>query len=460
MSSAMEKRRLGNSPVDPVSRQGERAGAGRAFEITRRELLERSAGLGVAGVFLAVAAMSRRAQSASPLKIGCMGPFTGPTSKSGEAIKKGTLMALDEAREEKEIPITIDGEKRDIEIVWIDSQADPDVAAAAVTDAINNQGVEFLINGWHSSVAMAVMDSEAPFKIIHIGHLGETQYVAEKINKEPDRYRGWFKGWPSPPILTGLYGAPLKEFLDSRLWKPANRKAAILAEDTGFGHGWGEALVNSLEKAGLEPLPYDVTPLAETEFASFLSKYKEQGVSLVAIGMGGNVGVTNFAKQFRSHGLKALLIAHGITQFSGWYDMAGDASDFVITMDSPAPIAPWQFRWMTRYNLKYGEAPSLSSSGIPYDYTRLAIKILNRAGTLDFETLIKTIYETPYDGVWNRYEFATEPGPNALSANEVMTGLSYREGFFFPMVQLLGGRRKIVWPLKYSESRFKQPPWI
>lgn len=428
--------------------------------LSRREFLQSMSSLGAAGAIWYVMAPSIRAQEmGKSLKIGCMGPFTGPSSRTGDGFKKGVMMALEDARAEGEIPVVVDGKKRDIEIVWIDSQSSPEKAVKAVTDAINRQGVEFLVNGWHSSVAMAVMDAEVPFNVVHLGHQGESQFISEKINKDPTKYRGWFKGWPSPPIFAGLYGEPLNYFIEKGLWKPANRKAAVLVEDTDFGRGWGEALLNSLKQAGFDPLPFDVTALDETEFTPLLIKYKAANVSVVAMTSTGNVSASNFVKQFRTQGLKALLIGHGLTWFSEWYELTGDASDYAVTMDSPRVIAPFQQEWVNRYKEKYQEEPSIAPSGHPYDYTRMAIKILNKAGTLDFDTLVKTIYETPYKGVWHLYQFSKETGPHAMAPNEVMTG-GFMEGFFFPMVQLFKGEAKIIWPLEHAAQEFKQPSWI
>ena len=46
----------------------------------------------------------------------------------------------------------------------------------------------------------------------------------------------------------------------------------------------------------------------------------------------------------------------------------------------------------------------------------MALKVLNKAGTLDFDKLVETIYDTPYKGVWNFYQFPTEASENALGA--------------------------------------------
>ena len=166
--------------------------------LSRRRFLETTAATGAASAAFMVAGNALRAQS-GPLKIGSMGPFTGPASRTGDEFKNGVALALEDARAEGDLPLTIDGEAREVEIVWIDSQSSPEKAVRAVQDAITRQGVQFLANGWHSSVAMAIIDAEVPYDIVHIGHLGETQYLSEKINTDPQKYRGYFKGWPAPP---------------------------------------------------------------------------------------------------------------------------------------------------------------------------------------------------------------------------------------------------------------------
>ena len=39
----------------------------------------------------------------------------------------------------------------------------------------------------------------------------------------------------------------------------------------------------------------------------------------------------------------------------------------------------------------------------------MALKILNKAGTLDFDTLVETTYDSPYRGVWNYYGSRARP---------------------------------------------------
>jgi len=436
--------------------------------MTRREFVKTVGTAAVAASAL-TSALPKNADAASKLKIGFMGPFTGPASRTGDQFKRGIEMALEEARAAGEIPVKVDGKTMDIEPVWVDSQSSPEKAVKAVTDAVN-RGVKMMVTGWHSSVAMACMDAESPLKIVHIGHQGESQYVNFKINDHPEKYQGWFKGWASPPVFAGLYGPPLVHFMEKGLWKPANKKAAVIVEDTDFGRGWGEALVVSLRTAGFDVMPYDVNALDETEFTPIITKYKAANVSVVASTQTGGVPMYNFVKQVRAMGLKALVLAHGLTWTAEWYKNTAEASDFAVCMDSPYPISPEQKDWMKRFKDKYGFDAGIAPSGQPYDHTRLAIKVLNETGTLKFETLVEHIREkVKYKGVWQMYDFATyndfwkdfskEGTLHQLSRNDIRTG-NFMEGFFFPMAQMFGGKPKILWPLDLAEGEFKAPPWV
>ncbi|MEK0084521.1 ABC transporter substrate-binding protein [Benzoatithermus flavus] len=425
--------------------------------LSRRHLLQVT---GTGAAALAVAGRAGFAQEAGPpLKIGSQGPFTGPASRTGAEIRNGVTLAIEDARAAGEIPVTIDGRKRDVEIVWVDGQSSPETAVKAYTDAITREKVNFFISGWHSSVAMALSELNSTYRIVHLGDLGETQFLSEKIRKDPEKYKGWFKGWPAPPVLAGLYGPPLKHFIETKAWQPVNMKAAVLVEDTDFGRGWGEAAMTSLKEAGFEVEPYDVTALDESEFGPLLLKYKAKKVSLVGMTSTGSTAVANFVKQFRQQNVKALLIAHGLTWFNEWPQLTGDASDYAVAIDSPYAISPEQKAWLAHYKERFDAEPSIAAGGISYDYARMAIKALNTAGTLDFDTLVKTIRSMSYKGVWNLYRFASEAGPNAMAPNEVMTG-PFMQGFFFPMAQFMGGKAAVVYPTEFAEKPFQAPPWL
>lgn len=421
----------------------------------RRRFLEN------AGLLAAATALpwSSKAPAGEALRIGVLGPFSGPASGTGKDIRQGILMALDDARAEGEIPVTIAGKQRAIEPLWIDSRSDPDVAVAALVEVLARSQLAMMVGGWHSAVALAVMDVEAGRGIVHLGNLGSAEAVANQINRDPEKYRGWFKGWPSPAMLIPQYRGPLQHFLEQGLWRPSSLKAAVAVEDTAWGYSWGEAMVSTLQELGFDTRPLDTMQLDQTDYHDLLRRYRQDKVSLVAFTNTGNVAVADFVRQFREFGVEALLVADGLQHSSDWFERSGEASNYAISMDSALPIALWQRWWVRRYRSRFGHYPNIGAAGLHYDYMRMAVRVLNVAGSFDLERLISMVYRTPYRGIWHLYRFARGPGPRALSANEVMTG-RFMEGFFFPMAQLFDGEAKIIWPLRYADQRFQAPPWI
>jgi ABC-type branched-subunit amino acid transport system substrate-binding protein len=126
-------------------------------------------------------------------------------------------MALDDASAEGEVPVVIDGRPLDIQPVWIDSQSDPDAGSVAVAGALARDNIGMMLGGWHTAVALRVMDIEAAQGILHLGGAQAAQTIADKINQDPVKYRGWFKGWPSPAKLIPQYSEPLQHFLQQGL---------------------------------------------------------------------------------------------------------------------------------------------------------------------------------------------------------------------------------------------------
>ena len=230
------------------------------------------------------------------------------------------------------------------------------------------------------------------------------------------------------------------------MWKPANLKAAMLVEDTDFGRGWGEAIIESLGERGFEVLPYDVTALEETEFAPLLTKYRAQQVSLVGMTSTGNVSASNFVKQFRQQKLPALLIAHGLGWFAEWYELTGEASNYAVAINSPQVIADLPAATGSSATRRgSASSPGIAASGITYDYVRMALKVLNTAGTLDFDTLVETICDSPTRGSGTSIASAGRRARTRWRRTRSMVG-PFMEGFFFPMVQLMDGKAKVVWP--------------
>lgn len=397
---------------------------------------------------------SPSAYSADSIKVGVVGPFTGPSARIGQDIQNGTKMAIDDARAAGELPVTLDGEKRDIDLAWIDDESSPEKAVKAYRDATSREGVQLLLNGWHGSVGLALIDLTEADGIISFGNLAAPEDISNKINDKG--YTHWFKGWPAPKAMSGLYVDAVEDFIAAGKWKPTAKKAAVVVEDSDWGRTWGEAIVARLKEKGWDVVSEDVAKIDETEFNALMTKYKSAGVEFTAATLGSPASAAAFVKQFNGAGVKGLLAADGLGWAPNWHDMTGDAANFAISMDSPRTLTKEEKDWSERFAKLYGAPPLPAAGGHAYDYTRMLIKGMATAQTMDADKLSAALLDTQYKGIWQFYSFAKKAGDGAISPYEVKVG-PFMSGFSFPMVQYMGDKATVIWPTEYAEGAFTAP---
>jgi branched-chain amino acid transport system substrate-binding protein len=394
------------------------------------------------------------ASVAQTIKVGVVGPFTGPSARIGQDIQKGTRMALDDARAAGELPVVVDGKKLDIELVWIDDESSPEKAVKAYRDAVSRQGIQMLLNGWHGSVGLALIDIVAADGLISFGNLAAPEDISDKISAS--KYTHWFKGWPAPKAMSGLYVDAIEDFMADGKWKPSAKNAAVVVEDTDWGRTWAEAIVARLKAKGWNVVASDVVKSTETEFNALITKYKAAGVELTASTLNAPSAAAALVKQFRGAGMKGVLAADGLGWASNWYEMTGAASDMVISMDSPRTLTSEEVEWSARFQKAFGDAPSPAAGGHAYDYTRMLIKGIAKSGSLNKDKLSAALLDTEHKGIWQYYAFSKKPGDGAISAYEVKVG-PFMKGFSFPLVQYFGGKDAVIWPKEFAKAEFRAP---
>ncbi|SLM31466.1 ABC-type branched-chain amino acid transport system, periplasmic component [Desulfamplus magnetovallimortis] len=387
------------------------------------------------------------------LKIGVLGPFTGPSAQTGKEFQASVEMAMEK------IDSTVGDYK--IEVVWVDSQSDPAKASSAYAEAVEGKGIQAGVLNWHSSVAVAVMDVAAQYKIPHMFGFGASEVVNEKWLADPEKYSYWGgKGWPVPAKLEGNYIECLNAAIENGTWKPAKKLAAIYGEDTDWGRSAGGAYKQALVDSGWEIYSEEYFPITQTDFYPLLSKYKKAGVELLCGTSASPPALTAFVKQFSEVGLKSTLVASGLGWIGDWYKMTGRSSDYVL--DSiPQLTTPEAQQWAKDVNAKFGFNPSPSAGGLSYDGINMFIKLLNKThekyGELNKETIHKTMVEEVNTGkltygrkdgavIMNEYRYNAETMPDMVVASDA---------YFFPILQYKEGKASIIYPDSWKVKDFE-----
>ncbi|SDO54377.1 ABC transporter substrate-binding protein [Desulforhopalus singaporensis] len=404
-------------------------------------MLSLSVTIGVAG-----------ASAEKVLKIGGMAPLTGPSAKTGQEIKQSAEMAFEEAG-------NMIGDYK-VELVWIDSQSDPAKATNAYAEAVERKGIQVGLLNWHSSVAIAVMDLAAKYKIPHLFGIGGSSVINEKYRSDMDKYNGyWLKSWPVPQKTMTGYVEFLEDAIASGKFKPHSKKVVIFAEDTDWGRDIFAGAKKMFGDAGWEIVAEDFLAQNQTEFYPLLTKWKKLEPALVFGSYGMPVGITSLIKQSREVGLKVPMICDGLGWAGEWYSLAGSASDY--TLDMIQKLATDKAKaWAANYEKKYGDKPSPSSGGLAYDSAKLFIKVAKRAlektGKLDSESLRQVVLDELLTG---KITYSEDEGAitvsrfsyNEQSLPDPAVGV---DDWYLPIIQYKSGKGRIVYPKAWAEAEF------
>jgi branched-chain amino acid transport system substrate-binding protein len=385
--------------------------------------------------------------------IGVLGPFTGPSARTGDEFRVSAEMALENI--DYQIgPYTID-------VVYIDSQSDPELATRAYEEAVVQDGVEAGVLNWHSSVSVAVMEVTAKHKVPHFFGFGATEVVNEKFESDPETYGYWTtKGWPTPVKLSANYVSTIEDAIAAGVWTPEAKTAAIYGEDTDWGRSFGEGIAGQLEEAGWEIIDRQYVPLEQTEFYSVLNRFAAESPALIAGTSTAPPQISAFIKQAQEVGLESLIIADGLGWVGEWYDLTGDASNFVLDQIPGWATAESQ-NFATAFEERSGLQPSPSSGGLSYDGMNFFIKVLQTTYDDFGELSSEAVYQTVQDKVWTGdLTFTAEDGAivmqeyNFSDPPDPLIGGDY---YTFPVLQYMDGEAVYIWPESISQSDLMLP---
>jgi branched-chain amino acid transport system substrate-binding protein len=417
--------------------------------IKQRTLL--TALLGLSASFGLAACRSRAPSGEKVVRVGVLGPFTGPAARTGEEFKGSVQMAFESIQHRI-------GDYR-CELIWIDCQADPQKASTAYQEAVIRHKIDSGMLNWHSSVAVAVMEVAARYKVPHFFAMGAAATINEKYHSDP-KYGYWMaKGWPIPSKLASSYVQAVEDGIQRGMWKPAHKRAAIWGEDTDWGRSMGNGFRDQLRAASWTIVADEYFRLSETDHYPLLRKFKDSDATLLAGTSTAPASITAFVKQAREVGLTSLIIADGLGWVGEWYSMVGEASDRVLDQ-IPDWITPKAKQFAVDFEKRWGLKPSPSAAGLSYDYANFYIEIakeaLRKYGRIDRETLYRVGRDEVMTGrltysgglVMKEYMFLPETAPDPV----------IDEGhFIFPVLQYQNGHGKVIWPAVWKVAELQAP---
>ncbi len=259
-------------------------------ELTRRSMLKAGvAGLATPTVFAGAAYSFTNDPQGGAVTLGFNVPQTGPYADEGADELRAYQLAVEHLNGGGDGGMintfsskTLDGNGilgQKVEFVTGDTQTKGDAARASAKSMIEKDGAIMITGGSSSSTAIAVQGLCQEAGIIFMAgltHSNDTTGKDRKANGFRHFFNGYMSGAALAPVLANRYGT--------------DRKAYHLTADYTWGWTQQESIANSTEALGWETINNVMTPLASTDFSSYIAPVLNSGADVLVLNhYGGNM---------------------------------------------------------------------------------------------------------------------------------------------------------------------------
>lgn len=369
-------------------------------------------------------------------------PLSGAHAYSGEMIKRGYEIAIEDINNAGGVYVSDLGRRLRIRYVYYDDESDAAKGKANAERLITVDNVDFLLGSFSTPIVFAVATVAETYRIVHV-----TTGIGS-IPIERNNYN-----WTFIPFHTELHnGMTIMSFLNDTLPGPGPYKIAFWVEDTTLGAFFAEGIENAVKK--YEPkftlvLIEKYTP-GQTSYSTLILKTRELNPDMV-FGVPSTTDAVTLIRESKELGFYPKLIYfQRAAEPPGFWSLLGADAQAVVGVFTGHPRLPIpkNIELTNKYRAKYGEMPGVN---VPSAYAAVQVLVaaIERAGTLDQNKVRETLNTLEVDTVVGRLKFA---GPG--HCDPLVRPGAYLEQIVY---QWQNGAQEIVWPSKYATARFIYP---
>jgi len=343
-------------------------------------------------ILLAVA-ISGPGNAADSIKIGAPILLSGPGAFVGGAQKKTFEMLAEEVNQAGGI------NGRQVEFIFYDTEAKPDVAVRLVKRLIKKDQVDAILGISASWAALPVLPIIEKAKVPTVALASASSIVN--------------------PVKNWVFKAPAGDLIvASKLLSHMNsmnlKKLALVTTQDGFGSGGHTAVVALAGKHGIEIVFDDKYTMDDTDITPMLNRIKKTDADAV-LNWSSRRAPVIMTMNYRQMGLKLPLFHSHASLSRGFLKAAGKNADGIIVSAAKfygselLPDSDVQKKviqgYRDRYQAKWGE-PANQFGAAAFDAFNILVGALRVAGT-DNEKLRAAIESTSkYVGIGGVYEFS------------------------------------------------------
>jgi branched-chain amino acid transport system substrate-binding protein len=337
------------------------------------------------------------------VKIGFIGPLTGPNAALGLGARNSAMLAVKQANQRPNAPYKY-------KLIVMDDASDPSVGVAAATRLTTIDKVVAATTHFNSPVGLAT---------IHVFHRYKTPQVFWAAIHPDITYKYNYPEVTRVCANTIVEHAQLANFAVKKL---GYKKWVIIHDTTSYGSSCAKAAKNALKKAGAKIMSVDGVPVGTQDFRPILSRIKNLKVAPQAIYFGGVVNeAALLRRQMAEMGIKDVLFA-GVSGFDSqtFNKTAGKAAEGTLIIGKKVIAKDSAF---AKAYKKAGFREYYETTGpFAYDATNLIIAAIEKVGYKNKRALAKAIRAIKYNGVLGQTRFdkfgQTETGGLTLKISQ------------------------------------------
>lgn len=376
-------------------------------------------------------------------KIGCYCPLTGPVAEVGHYMKNGSILA----QEEINAAGGILGKK--LEMVFADDESKVEVGVSAFERLINKDGVDMVVGGYHSSIAVAVQVAAAKYGKICYNTGAVIETLEDRVRQEPEKYWFHFKGCPSFKVMGPSYRSLLNGLAEKGSFVPKNKTTACILEDSDYGRDVADSFIEALKKDGWTNLAYETVKADQADYIAQIAKLRALKPEVVMTVQASPAASASLCKSFREAGIPAFFLVTYVPFNPEYLKLTGNASETIVFNSPSNWVGEYANKFKERYRKRFNEEPGMNA-GIQYDgimHTYEAIKLANSTDQRKVADAMLKIQVESNCGV-HRFDPVTH---TSISGDDLRPVVYY---------QIVGGKFVSIYPDKYKEAAYVPQKWL
>jgi branched-chain amino acid transport system substrate-binding protein len=336
-------------------------------------------------VLLLLAALSAGAWSAAaqapPIRIGFASAMSGPAAITGEGVRWGATLAVEEINAKGGIM------GRKIEAFFADNKAQPGEAVSAVRKLADVDQVDVIIGQTHSGACLGAMPV--------VKEIGVPMVIEACSHPQIRALSG--KGGNEWTFRVALDDEIMAYTFARYMARSGVKSSSVLAMNNDFGRGAANAYEAAFKKAGIQLLSTEFFDPGQPDYRPVLTRLKRANPETILAVILASDGAP-FMRQFRELGLTQKVFSRGSLASAEFLHQVRDnpkvgdgvveASYWVTGLDPD-----WDKKWTERYKVPPRIHGSLSAITLKWAVVPAIEIALKQQGKADRQTIRAALKE-------------------------------------------------------------------